>query len=134
MTLRVYVLDPRLCNGCGSCEMWCSFLHTGSSFSRIQSMIRIIRDPSDGFSLPVMTCSGTCRKQPGIPPCVETCPTGCLILSGAEKIPFEIFESFIARKQSPVFRLISHHCYPYAVSTWKKEANNVRLERKDTPS
>jgi len=130
MTLRTYVVDPRLCNGCGSCEMWCSLYQKGHGFSRALSLVTVIRDPEEGFNFPLLKCSGQCSARAGdSPPCVLMCPTGALAYCSAEEAVGTALRNLRGRKHSPVFRLVSPTHYPYPVFGWtEEETQHARVD------
>jgi carbon-monoxide dehydrogenase iron sulfur subunit len=65
--MRALSVKPDLCTGCMACVYACSIVHE-EGFSPRLSRVRIEKDESRGFSVPVqcLTCEGT--------PCVGACP------------------------------------------------------------
>ncbi|MDP4128351.1 MAG: TIGR04076 family protein [Bacillota bacterium] len=65
------LVDEKVCSGCRTCEMTCSFQHT-EAFSINDSRIRIDKDEANGLDMPRV-----CR-QCGTARCVEACKFGAL--------------------------------------------------------
>lgn len=63
---KILVLHPRKCNGCGLCEIACSFFKTGV-IDTAGSRIRVL-EPDEGVFLPV--CCQHCAEAP----CKKACP------------------------------------------------------------
>lgn len=65
------LVNEKVCSGCRTCEMTCSFAHT-EAFSVDESRVRIDKDEANGLDIPRI-----CR-QCGTARCVEACPRGAL--------------------------------------------------------
>jgi len=68
---KVLFIDYHKCVGCGTCEMVCSLVHEGVC-SPALSRIRIVRDQTNGYHIPI-TCA-SCEKAP----CINACPVGAI--------------------------------------------------------
>lgn len=64
---KIIFVDYHKCVGCGTCEMVCSLVHEGVCSPSL-SRIRIVRDQSNGYHIPI-TCA-FCEKAP----CINICP------------------------------------------------------------
>jgi len=69
--MKVLLVDPEKCTGCGFCERVCSIQH-GKMVSHDKSMIGIVKIRKIGVNIPVV-CQ-QCLK----PLCMDACPTGAL--------------------------------------------------------
>lgn len=65
------LVDARVCSGCRSCELACSFKHEGA-YAPFLSRVRVNKDEESGRDEPVV-----CR-QCGVARCVQACPCGAL--------------------------------------------------------
>lgn len=72
------LVDEKVCSGCRSCEMACSFAHQGV-FSETEARIRVEKDEAAGRDIPRV-----CR-QCGNARCVKSCPEGALSRDPATK-------------------------------------------------
>lgn len=68
---KILVIYPEKCIGCSSCELACSFQHTGE-FRPTKSRISAIRWPKAGVSVP-LTC-----LQCEDPSCMKVCMVGAI--------------------------------------------------------
>jgi carbon-monoxide dehydrogenase iron sulfur subunit len=73
-SVRKSWIDPLMCTGCRSCEIACSFHHTGE-FIPSTSSINILLDRSTGeVEIQILdTCDG-CLNESSPPLCIEFCP------------------------------------------------------------
>ena len=113
---------PELCNGCRSCEIWCSFFNK-NEFSSSHSLIRIFKDSEGALDIPILTCKGKCPhpcNEEGLPICVEMCPTGALIYVDAEEAYEKRLELCRKRELQPLFRLMAPWKWPYPWAEWRK--------------
>lgn len=69
--------NPGLCFGCRTCELACSFHHTGF-FAPEQSSIRVSRSNQTGVITWHLNSSCDGCKEEGIPLCVRYCSYGAL--------------------------------------------------------
>lgn len=65
------LVNEKVCSGCRSCELACSFHKTGM-FSETESRVRVSKDEPNGLDRPLV-----CR-QCGNARCVQACPVGAL--------------------------------------------------------
>lgn len=65
------LVNEKVCSGCRSCELACSFHKTGE-FSEEQARVRVFKDEENGLDRPQI-----CR-QCGNARCVQACPVGAL--------------------------------------------------------
>lgn len=65
------LVDEKVCSGCRSCELACSFYKTGM-FSEEEARIQVAKDEVNGIDRPLV-----CR-QCGNARCVQACPVGAL--------------------------------------------------------
>lgn len=74
---RRLTLNPKVCIGCRSCEMACSFHHS-RSFAPAAASIKVMK--IDGNRIPKHTMLNSCDLCPDeeTPYCVRYCPSGCL--------------------------------------------------------
>jgi len=68
---KILVIQPEKCTGCRTCELVCSFVHTGE-FNPARSRISVFSFEKVGFSTPVVCqqCSNAA--------CMEVCPVGAI--------------------------------------------------------
>ena len=72
--------DLKLCGGCTTCEIACSFRHTGSFNNRLSSIEVVPLEDRPGYKVRLheqsdgkrFACDG-CIHAEGLPPCVEYC-------------------------------------------------------------
>ncbi|MGE5389470.1 MAG: 4Fe-4S dicluster domain-containing protein [Deltaproteobacteria bacterium] len=65
------IVQPEKCTGCRTCEMVCSFLHTGE-FNPLRSRITVFSFEKVGLAAP-MVC-----QQCSVAACMEVCPVGAI--------------------------------------------------------
>jgi len=68
---KVLFVEPERCTGCRSCELICSFTHTGE-FNPLHSSVSIVAFEKHGYSVPVVC------QQCSIAACMEVCPVGAI--------------------------------------------------------
>ena len=72
--------DMKFCGGCTTCEIACSYKHTGSFNNRVSSIEIIPKDKEPGYKVRIyekaagkhFACDG-CLNAGDIPPCAEFC-------------------------------------------------------------
>jgi Fe-S-cluster-containing hydrogenase component 2 len=69
--MKILLIDPEKCTGCGFCERICSIQH-GKMVSRVKSMIGIVKIRKIEVNIPVVC------QQCLNPLCMDACPTGAL--------------------------------------------------------
>jgi len=120
MSKRLFVVANELCNGCRSCEMWCSWVHA-QEFGPNRGLIKIAKDSEGAFDVPLVNCNGVCTYQmeQGIPLCVEMCPTGAIIYTDAEDAYNKRMELSVKRENQPLFKLVAPWKWPYPWRKWQ---------------
>jgi carbon-monoxide dehydrogenase iron sulfur subunit len=78
---KMLVVQPEKCTGCRTCELICSFTHTGE-INPSRARISVFSFDKVGFSAP-MVC-----QQCSAAACMEVCPTGAI--SRAESGAMEV--------------------------------------------
>jgi len=73
---KVLFVEPEKCTGCRSCELICSFVHTGE-FNPLRSRISIVAFEKTGFSFPAVC------QQCSVAACMEVCPVGAISVDAA---------------------------------------------------
>ena len=75
------VVDPNLCTGCRSCEVICTYHHTGA-FGRKASSIRVKRDEEKGVFDIAIAKNGeyACDLCGGDPLCIKYCAVGAITM------------------------------------------------------
>lgn len=68
---KVLLVQPEKCTGCHTCELICSFTHTGE-FNPTRSRISVFNFDKVGFSTPVVCQQCTASA------CMAICPTGAI--------------------------------------------------------
>jgi Fe-S-cluster-containing hydrogenase component 2 len=68
---KILVVQPAKCTGCRTCELICSFTHTGEINPEV-SRISVLTYEKVGFSVP-MVC-----QQCGVAACMEVCSVGAI--------------------------------------------------------
>lgn len=120
MSKRLFVVANELCNGCRSCEMWCSWVHT-QEFGPNRGLIKIAKDSEGAFDAPLIDCNGACPypMEQEVPLCVEMCPTGAIIYTDAEDAYNKRMELSVKRENQPLFKLIAPWKWPYPWRKWQ---------------
>ena len=120
MSKRLFIVANELCNGCRSCEMWCSWVQT-QEFGPNRGLIKIVKDSEGAFDVPIVDCNGDCPypMEQGVPLCVEMCPTGTLIYADAEDTYNKKMELFEKRENQPLFKLVAPWKWPYPWKKWQ---------------
>jgi Fe-S-cluster-containing hydrogenase component 2 len=76
-SLGIQASFPNLCTGCRSCEVICSFHHTGG-FNPFKSSIQVRAiNVNEGYDIIVLPTCDACFSEE-IPLCVEYCERGVL--------------------------------------------------------
>lgn len=68
---KVLLVQPEKCTGCRTCEMMCSFTHTGE-FNPTRSRITVFNFDKVGFSSPIVC------QQCSVAACMAVCPVGAI--------------------------------------------------------
>ncbi len=68
---KILFVDPELCTGCRTCELFCAVSHTGST-NPLRSRIRIVKFFNDMVNIPMV-----CRHCEDAP-CAKACPKGAI--------------------------------------------------------
>jgi len=68
---KIIVVQPEKCTGCRTCELVCSFTHTGE-FNPARSRISVFSFEKVGFSSPVLC------QQCSTAACMQVCPVGAV--------------------------------------------------------
>ena len=121
MEKRLFVFDE-ICSGCRGCEMWCSFANK-REFSPSDSRIKIVKDPTNGHDMPIISCGGECPHpygEEGCPICVEMCPTGALIYADGRDAYEKRLDLHAKRSVQPAFRLVAPWKWPYPWREWNE--------------
>ncbi|MEA1960448.1 MAG: 4Fe-4S dicluster domain-containing protein [Bacillota bacterium] len=80
------VIQPEKCTGCRTCELVCSFHHTGE-FNPARSRISVVSFEKVGFSFPAVC------QQCTVAACMQVCPVGAIVrndLTGAMEVNHDI--------------------------------------------
>ncbi|MBC7075214.1 MAG: 4Fe-4S dicluster domain-containing protein [Syntrophomonadaceae bacterium] len=83
---NVIYVQPEKCTGCRTCELTCSFMHTGT-FDPTRSRIAVVGFEKSGFFFPAVC------QQCDPAPCMEVCPVGAISRSeatGAMEVNHEV--------------------------------------------
>lgn len=83
MIIRL-LINPSLCYGCKTCQLACSYHHTGT-FSPSKSSINICRDPMEGTIKWRVdnTCDGCLNEEE--PLCLKYCVYHAIFLKNTDK-------------------------------------------------
>jgi Fe-S-cluster-containing hydrogenase component 2 len=111
---RIFVIED-LCNGCRTCEAFCSSLGTGV-FSGRAGRITVIKTPGEEKDIPVVSCDGNCIRPlygPGRPTCVDLCPTGALYYADREQAVTMRRDYEAARAEHSLFKIIAPWKWPF---------------------
>jgi len=65
------IIQPEKCTGCRTCEMVCSFVHTGE-FNPLRSRVTVFNFDKVGMAAPIVC------QQCSISACMEVCPVGAI--------------------------------------------------------
>lgn len=68
---KILYVEPEKCTGCHTCELICSFVHTGE-FSPARARISVINFEKTGFSFPAVC------QQCTVAACMQVCPVGAI--------------------------------------------------------
>lgn len=68
---HILITNPRVCIGCRTCELFCSFQHYGEQ-NPSRALLQIVKDEANGIDYPVI-CHH-CDK----PKCMEACKFGAI--------------------------------------------------------
>jgi Fe-S-cluster-containing dehydrogenase component len=111
----IHVIED-LCNGCRLCQTFCSSLRDGvfSEFARL----RVVKVPGEEQDIPQLDCSGACLRtdRPGMPLCVEVCPTGALYYADSAEAREWRQAWEAARQAHGLFKVVAPWKWPYP---WK---------------
>ncbi|MEN6460540.1 MAG: 4Fe-4S dicluster domain-containing protein [Syntrophomonas sp.] len=73
---KILVVQPEKCTGCRTCELTCSFFHTGES-NPMRSRITVINFDKVGFAAPIVC------QQCSSAACMAVCPVGAITKDAA---------------------------------------------------
>ena len=79
-TNKILISNPRVCIGCRSCELFCSFYHYKENNPN-RALLKIVKDEVHGTDIPVI-CHH-CDK----PACVEVCPVRAFKINKKTGVP-----------------------------------------------
>ena len=77
---KILLANPRVCIGCRSCELFCSFYHFKENNPN-RALLRIVKDEAKGLDIPLI-CHH-CDK----PSCVEVCPVKAFKIDEQSGVP-----------------------------------------------
>jgi len=96
-----------ICNGCRSCEVWCSFFLT-NSFQPTAALIAISKDEKNGIDRPITDCLGLrCAVGGKEALCVDYCPTGALVFGDEAEYQKRLDELWEAQQRNPEYKMIA---------------------------
>jgi Fe-S-cluster-containing dehydrogenase component len=125
---RIYVIED-LCNGCRLCQTFCSSLKTGVfNPDDPQAGIRVLKMPGEEQDIPLVLCSGTCKRSIGgdeEPTCVTLCPTGALIYGNLEFVRSRRMELAAAQETHGLFKVLAPWKWPFPWAKPQKDTGKV---------